>query len=1688
MADDYNNYRFESQSEADRDFVLANGDVISVLNSGRTVRTTTARKSPSYHWNTASRIRSGNSEFTFARPRGNASFASGGGPDLSARAAGAPFRFPVQSVGAPTSYSINAGSPLAAGDIGTFSSFATRGLTANAAQSGTAARGGDASPAPESFRLNAGNGLPGAAANQADVPAPARGSFAPVQEENAAASAGRDPEAGVSRVSKRTLVFSASDVANFKSYQVGGETSTSSADLQYTAVGKSNGYAYASVDSGYHLAVEPDGPVYDVVISDPEAGSGSGGGRTNWGWCPVIDPGWITIQPVEPRPWIGIVYPEYPFIWGGGDFIEEDYTIELTEGWIDYEESDFSKIELEYASKLSFSVSTTNAASFTVYQCVDDGETCTMKALQTTQLVWDAESETYIATTKGLLLEAGDYCISVQSEGTAPDGVTPSYSVSINGEDTEYFTEGDNSDDWTDLKTAGELGEVADIGVLDEGSFDLLYGWVGFGDSIDYAGFTLDSTAKLSFSIDSTDAIKFTVYRLVKDGNSYSLKSVFSASPSWDKEWEEYETTTKALLLESGTYYISVQSTNAGQGGSADYNIYINDEDTAFFTEGDNSDDWTDLKTEGEFGQVGNIGYVDENSFDILSGWVGCGDSVDYAGFTLGASAKVSFMLDATDAAKFTIYQLIRESNGTYSLKSLQSTTLSWDKDFEDYEAKTKALLLEAGDYYISVQSTNASQGGSADYNVYLNDEDTVFFTEGDTGDDWTDLKTEGEFGHVGWAGSVDENSFDILSGWVGFGDSIDYAGFTLGSSAKLSFSIDATDAAKFTIYQLVQDKNGKYSLKSLQSTTLSWDRDFEDYEATTKSLMLGAGDYYISVQSTNASQGGDAYYNVCLNYENTEFFPEDDDSDCWDDLETLGPDGSVGDLGYVNEYTEVLTEGWAGLTADYAKICLDYAGKVSFSIDATDAAEFTVYRLVRDKKGKYSLSEIQSTSLAIDKLTQQYDAKTKALLLEAGDYYISMQATNAAKSGGASYVISLNAEDSVFYTEGNAWDDWTDVKTAGAYGEVGFAGWIDPDADGTEPLLTDWVGFGDSIDYSGFSICAAGKVSFTLDATDAATFTIYRLIENRNGTFALSTLQTTALAWDGKLQKYVATTNGLLLEAGDYYFSMQSTNASQGGSAYYNVNVNLPECAFYADGFNGDDWTDVAVAGGSGEVGYVGAVDADCTEPILTDWVGFGDAVDYAGFYLFSAGKISFALDATDAATFTVYQLVENRNGSFSLKTLQTTALAWDGNLQKYVATTKGLLLEEGEYFFSMQSTNAGQGGSAYYNVNLNTPESVFYTESWNCDDWTDLKTAGAYGEAGDVGYLDEYTSELVRDWVGFGDAVDYMKFSFFGAMKTSFSVEATDAAMFTIYELVENRNGSFSLNALQTTALAWDKQLGKYVATTKGLLLEEGEYYFSMQSTNASQGGNAYYSIDLNMPECAFYTECGNWDDWTDMKENGEYGEVGDVGVLDASCSELVADEWVGFGDAVDYMRFTLWGDSTLSFALDADGATEFTVWQLVENKNGTYSLKSLQTTGLALDKQTGGYAAVTKALQLEAGDYYFSMQSTDASQGGSAHYNIGLNQDACNFPENDGSRTGITDGGHCVSVGEIYYVETMPRIIRAYSACEGIAACEPVTNDFIAVEPEIVTCEICTGADILAASDDKQLGTWQENATLA
>ena len=414
-----------------------------------------------------------------------------------------------------------------------------------------------------------------------------------------------------------------------------------------------------------------------------------------------------------------------------------------------------------------------------------------------------------------------------------------------------------------------------------------------------------------------------------------------------------------------------------------------------------------------------------EENETVYKNFVGLGDDTDYTRIWLEKGASLSFSLVATDMTKFMICGLTakadKKGNLTYSQKTIQTTTLNQGKDTGIYyTAQTKPILLEAGEYYLAMQSTNAKKGGNAYYNVVVDQDASVFFDKGDNSDDWLNLKNLGPAGMVGDVGMLTANRENVIKDeWVGFGDAVDYKRFSLGSAANLSFSIDASDATKFTIYKLNSktDKKGvvTYSLKSLQATTLKKAKDADLYSADTKLLLLDAGVYYISVQSTNAKKGGSADYGVSLNA-NSVFYTTVDTSDDWADVKTAGPGGDVGDVGKLTiSDTPVLT-GWVGYgdAVDYSHFTFDGAATVSFSLEASDATKFTIYKLnsKTDKKGvtTYSLKALQATTLKKAKNADQYTAVTKALKLAEGEfYYFSLTSTNAKKGGNASYTVSLN-------------------------------------------------------------------------------------------------------------------------------------------------------------------------------------------------------------------------------------------------------------------------------------------------------------------------------------------------------------------------------------------------------------------------------------------------------------------------------------------------------------------------------------------------------------------------------------------------------------------------------------------------------------------------------------------------------
>lgn len=151
-----------------------------------------------------------------------------------------------------------------------------------------------------------------------------------------------------------------------------------------------------------------------------------------------------------------------------------------------------------------------------------------------------------------LLNSAADVTLQVTAKKASSD---MTYSAVLQPEsDTSLFNQVDTVGNT--FETAANLGSLTGAGPVAQE-------WVGFGDEFDVYAFSLDTAAKLSLDLTSTDAARFTIY----DSNGKSIQSSSLKANA--------AVTTKAKLLNPGNYFLAVQSTNAVKGGAASYTVGV---------------------------------------------------------------------------------------------------------------------------------------------------------------------------------------------------------------------------------------------------------------------------------------------------------------------------------------------------------------------------------------------------------------------------------------------------------------------------------------------------------------------------------------------------------------------------------------------------------------------------------------------------------------------------------------------------------------------------------------------------------------------------------------------------------------------------------------------------------------------------------------------------------------------------------------------------------------------------------------------------------------------------------------------------------------------------------------------------------------------------------------------------------
>ena len=560
-------------------------------------------------------------------------------------------------------------------------------------------------------------------------------------------------------------------------------------------------------------------------------------------------------------------------------------------------------------------------------------------------------------------------------DGEAWDAYTEPIVMSDNG--TVYFRAAD---------AAGNVSETASFTVSNISASGIVPG-ATVSDSIGY-----DGVYQKELSVGLTYAGRYTLsgdFGQLNGSVSIVQGKKTVASGKIKKGDLTFNKGKDVLLDAANEYDLVVKNSDKGKSASA-YSLSLNA--TVLFTEGDTSDDWTDLKTAGAAGAVDKttLGTISGSSTTLIpGGWVGYGDAEDYLMFTLTDAASLSLDLSATDAAAFTISTLVSKTDKkgvtTYSLKKLQSTKLAAPKNSASTTATTKELLLTAGTYYLGVQSTNAAKGGNAAYTVAVNTSKTSFFTQGDTSDDnWQSLTV------------APLSSGETLANWVGFGDAIDYRELNVnenGGFYRLDLSGVSNDV-KVTVYA-VQEKRNKQgvmvqSLKKVKSVTATAKKP----AASTGDLCLAAGtQYFAAVEAPKAAKAQNSGYQLAMQEEGV--FKRGNET--WENA------------------TPLTGESWEGLLTSAAggdkTDCFDLSGIDGFTLDAGAGKVKVSFFDEQQKavKANVTYANGQEAQLASVTLTAD-NAKTDSIALGAIDDAIRYMKIEAATSKSNTYELSLLA------------------------------------------------------------------------------------------------------------------------------------------------------------------------------------------------------------------------------------------------------------------------------------------------------------------------------------------------------------------------------------------------------------------------------------------------------------------------------------------------------------------------------------------------------------------------------------------------------------------------------------------------------------------------------------------------------
>ena len=409
-------------------------------------------------------------------------------------------------------------------------------------------------------------------------------------------------------------------------------------------------------------------------------------------------------------------------------------------------------------------------------------------------------------------------------------------------------------------------------------------------------------------------------------------------------------------------------------------------------------------------------------------------------------------------------------------------------------------------------------------------------------------------------------------------------------------------------------------------------------------------------------------------------------------------------------------------------------------------------------------------------------------------------------------------------------------------------------------------------------------------------------------------------------------------------------------------------------------------------------------------------DTGDTAKISVSTPAKLTFAIDSTADGTFYVYEDGKDKRGNRKQIQVGKAAVRNGKTAElKNICLTAG----EGKYYVEMVAKNVRKEGTeGFYNVTISN--STFFVDA-------DAKTNNEYQDAAvrelkrgtegivfDAAEMNNSPDTKYKSFVGFSDAVDYVKLDLASDSYVSFDLASTGNAKFTLWKYDKAKNKISKI----TSGCATLKSKNGEVATktTKAQLLQtvgangkEYEYYLSMECSDAAKGGAAYYNVTVNAKNTRFFDSADNRDnDVLYIKRDKSYKDDAnfqEITLTEADKEKAIIldsnpigdtryNNFVGYNDAVDYAKIVLKQKGSLSFEISALAGVTFEIWQKDKDRRGNNILNSvMKKTTISVKDYSVGNTEKTTAITLDAGEYYISVtaQKTTANEKGSAFYNV-------------------------------------------------------------------------------------------------